>query len=226
MSTAKIGQVELDAAQNLEIPLKSVLKQLGYSVSQQDQLHIELHARNRKIRSDASAEHWSPDEGWIKLYFAPAAGETETQRSDIASAASSSAESTGNSTAPSQAVHMHPVEAEILRALARAEATPGWSFVPLKKFRDEILPSEQPTAMHPDAVHQQMLRSAIEKRFILVGKVPNPKSPQFPVTTIRLNRLRPEVREALGGGHVEDVDFRPVEIRGEPLSSTVLRERR
>jgi hypothetical protein len=58
-----------------------------------------------------------------------------------------------------------------------------------------------------------------------MSKVPNPKSPQFPVTAIRLNRLLPEI-QAILGEQVADSDFRPVDIRGEQLSATVLRERR
>jgi hypothetical protein len=116
----------------------------------------------------------------------------------------------------------------LLRALDRAESTPGWNFVSLKKFRDEILPSEpfSPGAFQPADVHwQDAIRSAIEKRLILVGKVPNPKSPQFPVTSIRLNRLMPEVQEVLGLPK-RDLDFHPIHIKGEPLSATILRERR
>ena len=42
----------------------------------------------------------------------------------------------------SACIQVHPAEAELLRALDRAESTPGWNFVSLKKFRDEILPLE------------------------------------------------------------------------------------
>jgi len=35
-----------------------------------------------------------------------------------------------------------------------------------------------------------------------------------------------EVKATLGAGHNSDLEFRPVEIRGEPLSTTILRERR
>jgi hypothetical protein len=65
----------------------------------------------------------------------------------------------------------------------------------------------------------------IDKRLVLVGKVPNPKSPQFPVTSIRLNRLMPELQEVLGLPK-KDLDFHPIRIKGEPLSATILRERR
>jgi hypothetical protein len=120
------------------------------------------------------------------------------------------------------------IEIKLLRALGRAESTPGWSFVSLKKFRDEVLPSEPfaSRAFQPSDVEwQQAIQRTIEKRWILVGKVPNPKSPQFPVTSIRLNRLMPEVQEVLGTPK-SSLDFHPIHIKGEPLSATILRERR
>ncbi len=130
---------------------------------------------------------------------------------------------------PSSNTFMHPAEAELLRALDRAESKPGWNFVPLKKFRDEILPTERPEyipSLRTDVEQRQMLQSVIDKRFVLVSKVPNPKAPQFPVTTVRLNRLMPQVKVALGQVVDFDQEFRPIEIRGEPLSETILRERR
>jgi uncharacterized protein len=124
-----------------------------------------------------------------------------------------------------QKVYIHPAEEELLRALGRAESTPGWSFVSLKKFRDEILPSEDVPSIRSDVERQNVLRTAIDKRLILRGKVQNPKSPQFPVTSIRLNRLMPEVQAVLGRPKA-DLDFHPIHIKGEPLSATILRERR
>jgi hypothetical protein len=128
-----------------------------------------------------------------------------------------------------QGLYVHPAQADLLKALERAEARPGWSFVPLKKFRDEILPAE-PIASNASKLAgvewQNVLRSAIEKKLVLLGKVPNPKSPQFPVTTVRLNWLMPEVQRILGKSDGPDLGFHPVEIRGESLSTTILRERR
>jgi hypothetical protein len=111
-------------------------------------------------------------------------------------------------------------------ALDRAESKPGWNFVPLKKFRDEILPEEDLALLRSEVGRQDVLRSAIEKKLILLGKVANPKVPEFPVTTIRLNRMMPEVRRVLGKDESPELGFHPVEIRGEPLSATILRERR
>jgi hypothetical protein len=40
-----------------------------------------------------------------------------------------------------------------------------------------------------------------------------------------LNRLLPEVQEVLGTPK-RSLDFHPIHIKGEPLSATILRERR
>jgi len=71
-----------------------------------------------------------------------------------------------------------------------------------------------------------VLRDAIEKRLVLTSKVPNPKSPQFPLTAIRLNRLFADNQAIPGADHRANPDFSPVDIGGENLSTTILRERR
>ena len=128
--------------------------------------------------------------------------------------------------------NVHPADSDLLKvfvkALDRAESKPGWNFVSLKKFRDEVLPYEPfaAGAFQPTDVHwQNILRTAEERKLIVIGKVPNPKSPQFPVTSIRLNRLMPEVQEVLGIPK-KHLGFHPIQIKGEPLSATILRERR
>ncbi|MFZ1052941.1 MAG: hypothetical protein WBQ74_13215 [Candidatus Sulfotelmatobacter sp.] len=212
----RIDQLEPELAQKLVSPLRNILHELRYTIPGQYQLRVSLlDANGRKKRSDASADNWSPESGRIEIRFEPAPEERKIASPEVSRGEDrkSSSDSLAN---------------RLLRALDRAESTPGWNFVSLKKFRDEILPSEpfSPGAFQPADVHwQDAIRSAIEKRLILVGKVPNPKSPQFPVTSIRLNRLMPEVQEVLGLPK-RDLDFHPIHIKGEPLSATILRERR
>jgi hypothetical protein len=125
----------------------------------------------------------------------------------------------------SSAVDADP-QSDLVRALNRAESRPGYSFVALKWFRDSALTSEGFTWAAVDSERQAVLRSAIDKRLILTSKVPNPKSPQFPVTAIRLNRLMPEVKAILETPGNALPDFKPMPIRGGDLSATVLRDRR
>jgi hypothetical protein len=226
----RIDQLESELAQKLTSPLKNTIPgpyQLRVSL---------LDANGRKKRSNASANNWSPASGRIEIRFEPAP-EQEKQENVVALANSHGADGKSGPQAQrfperssAQSTSGLPLEIEIrlLRALNRAESTPGWTFVSLKKFRDEVLPGESfaPGAFQPSDVHwQQAIQSAIEKRWILIGKVQNPRSPQFPVTSIRLNRLLPEVQEVLGQPK-KDLDFHPIRIKGEPLSATILRERR
>ena len=228
----KIEDVEPQFAQKLELgePLKAILHELGYQIPENYQARISLlDAKGRKKRSSAAAENWSWESGRIELRFEPGSPDTQKpaqqqigNRPPLTGRAVPFA-ATAESPARVQA-NIHHAEAELVRILDRAESRPGWSFVPLKKFRDEILLQESSSLT--DVGWHEVLRSAIEKRFVLTGKVPNPKAPEFPVTTVRLNRLMPEVMSLLGRAGESPLDFNPVEISGEPLSATILRERR
>jgi hypothetical protein len=115
-------------------------------------------------------------------------------------------------------------ERDLLRTLAKAEGlTP---FVSLKWFRDTFLLQQGfAWAVTPEERHR-VLASAIERRWILTSKVANPKNPSFPVTAIRANQPLTEVREILDRDASMRSAFSPVVITGEPLSQTVLRDRR
>jgi hypothetical protein len=230
----RIDQLEPELAQKLVNPLKNILQELRYTVPGQYQLHVSLlDANGRKKRSNASANNWSPASGRIEIRFVPAPEQEkivspESSREVDINSSLQPKRFPERSSVPNTLVAPLEIEIRLLRALNRAESTPGWNFVALKKFRDEVLPQEPfaPGAFQPTEVHwQEAIRLAIEKRWILTGKVQNPKSPQFPVTSIRLNRLMPEVQELLGQPK-KDLDFHPIHIKGEPLSATILRERR
>jgi hypothetical protein len=226
MAKVSIKQVEPQFAQELETPLKAVLEQLGYSVPENFKLRVSLlRANGRKQPSNAGANTWAPGTGRMQFWLEPSAPEKRVSPAATSRPVPKAnlTEVSRNTASPN--VLVHPAEAELLRALDRAESTPGWSFVSLKKFRDEILPSEDVPSIRSDVERQNVLRSAIDKRLILKKPVPNPKSPQFPVTSIRVNRLMPEVQEVLGQAK-KNLDFHPIHIKGEPLSATVLRERR
>ena len=232
MEKDSIEQVESRIAAELEIPLKAALKRHGYSIHEGFRLRLSLlSAAGRKKRSSAAARTWAPEKSDLGQFWLEPSNAAETAlpveisvQTEVSSAPdpthAGATQSTGG-----VSVIVHPAEAELLRALDRAESTPGWSFVSLKKFRDEILPTENVPSIRSDVERQNVLRSAIEKRLILKKPVFNPKSPQFPVTSIRVNRLMPEVQEVLGQPKT-DLDFHPIHIKGEPLSATILRERR
>lgn len=232
-----IEQIERQGAQQLEAPVRKFLQNyypnpegLRFTLSLLDE-------SGRKKRCSASPDNWSPESGEIRIRFEPsgsvhgqvtvAAGEGTPSDSGKGVVPTASAE--GNALVEDAEKRISDNTdrlAQLLKALDRAESTPGWSFVPLRKFRDEILSSESVASMGSDAERHAFLDFAIKNRFVLVGKVPNPKSPQFPVTTVRLNRLMPDVKRMLGSEDDEDSDFHPVEIPGEPMSATIIRERR
>lgn len=64
---------------------------------------------------------------------------------------------------------------------------------------------------------------------VVSRKVPNPKNPQFPSTMVALNREHPRIRSMLNE-HRDTGDtrggFARVRVRGEPVSETLIRERR
>jgi hypothetical protein len=196
--------------------VKGCLIPPGYRV------HVQLFGKDgRKKRKNASATAWTPESGEIRIHFEPDANPSPEAKRAHDSVISTVGTPTVQETKP-----MSDPVADVVRSLARAESKPGYDFISLKWFRDTFLSTEKFDWAASDSARQIALRQAIDRRLILTSKVQNPKSPQFPVTAIRLNRLLPDVQAMLGSGTVADSEFDPVDIRGERLSATVLRERR
>jgi len=214
MSTIKEVEVQI------EQKFSEALKELGVLPNTYS-CRVRIRGESRKKRQSAAFEKsWSPDRDSIQITFEP---NLEQPR---ASSLSMPGPATASSAAPApKSGSVADPVSDLIKALNRAEAQPGFNFVALKWFRDTALPSEGFTWASADSI-RDVLREAIDNRLILTSKVPNPKSPQFPVTAIRLNRLMPAVKAVLGIRDEGFRDFQPVPIRGEDLSSTVLRERR
>lgn len=166
-------------------------------------------------RKNMSLDKWDPASGKIEVYFEPVAESLAALNSTMPQLAPQK----DPKPAPANSLH------DLVRTLDRMESKPGLEFVSLKWFRDVVLSAIGPEWADADRRHN-LMREAIEKRLVLISKVPNPKSPEFPVTAIRLNRLLPETMAILGTASTLDPEFRPIGIRGEPLSATILRERR
>ena len=213
-SVGDIKDLESLLEQSLSASLGSLPPQFnlaGY------RLHVSLHDKKsqRKKRHNASAGSWSPESGEIRVSFEPSAEAPGLSARQIAKERVEEAKVQ----LPSGAL------CDLIRHLDRAESKPGYGFVALKWFRDAVLPAVRPEWADSD-VRNTALREALDKRLILTSKVPNPKSPEFPVTAIRVNRSLAETRAILGSPETAGVGFQPVEIRGEPVSATILRERR
>lgn len=202
-----------------------------------------LRSKNgRKKRSDASSGSFSPSAGdQILISFEPDAEaafwKTIQERHASRETAGSGTSHSANPSvpAPSSMAPEPPVESQanseansvaaLVKALNEAESRPGYGFVALKWFRDQVMPAVRPQ-WSAAQVRANALREAIDRGLVLTSKIPNPKSPSFPVTAIRVNRLLPEAAEFLGAAPPPPTEFRPIAIRGEGLSNTVLRERR
>lgn len=207
------ADVELELARGIS----EVLRKLGLGILPDGyQCEVHLHRGNRKKRRDADFQvNWDPDADSIRIGFSPIEEEIETATGQAPSASKTEGRGLGEDRL-----------ADLVRALDRAEGRPGYEFVSLKWFRDNALAHEAFSWAADEFARHDALREAIDRRWILTSKVANPRPPNFPVTAIRLNRQMPEVIAALGGRAGSLPAFRPVAIRGEPLSTTVLRDRR
>jgi hypothetical protein len=201
---------------------------------------VELCGENgRSKRRNASAAVWTPEEDEIRIYFEPVneAGEEQAEPAPMPAkarvAAPSRVQTMPRPVAP--AVQASPGNSfdeddemsgngglpadvddrirELCATLAEAERG-GHAFIALKWFRDSFLPRKAFSwNQHPES-RQMILAEAIQRGVVLTSKIPNPKTPAYPTTTIRLNRAEAGVPE-------EAQRFRPVAIHGEPLSSTL-----
>jgi hypothetical protein len=204
----------------MEEKVSEALKELdvlpnGYSC------RIRIRGESRKKKQSASFEKsWSPDKDSIQITFEAKSEQLQASSQPIGGVPAAAPVNP----APKSVSATSPVS-DLIKALDRAESRPGYSFVSLKWFRDVALPPAGFAWASADSI-KDVLGEAIEQRLILTSKVPNPRSPQFPVTAIRLNRLMPKVQDILGTRDEGLRDFQPVPIRGEDLSMTVLNERR
>jgi len=159
--------------------------------------HVE---NDRQIKSTASTASWVPGAcgAWVEYTVKADDSESDTAAVD-------------------------PRVRALVVELDAAERLPGKSFIAWKWFRDTHLPARG--WRYGEAEAQQLLQSLVESGWIDTRKIENPKNPAFPTATLSLNRQHPQVRALLETGGPA-ARFTPVEIRGEPLSTTILRERR
>lgn len=204
------ADVELELAQRVP----EILRKSGIS-STRYQCEAHLYRGDRKKRSSAEFEgNWDPEKDSIRIWVW-AVEEGEEIEPAIAKAATSS-----NIELKDERL------SDLVRELDRAERRPGYEFVSLKWFRDTALAHEGLSWAADEFARHDVLREAIDKRWILTSKIANPRPPHFPVTSIRLNRQMPEVNAVLGSRIGSPSIFRPIPIRGEALSATVLNDRR
>ena len=205
------ADVELQCAQRIP----ELLRELGM-LPRGYECEVRLHRGDRKKRRNAEfKENWDPDVDSIRILFSPIEEKIEAKTGDVAASLNT--------------VNMPSTEdrlSDLIRALDRAEGRPGYEFIALKWFRDAALTREGFSWAADEFARHDVLREAIDRRWVLTSKVANPRPPHFPVTAIRVNRQMPETNAVLGNRTGNLPAFHPVPIRGESLSATVLRGRR
>src|SRR5260370_22645120 len=168
--------------------------------------------KGRKKRKNAAADNWSPEAGAVWINFEP---EIQSSPAEPDKKPSPS----GTRSKETESIPMPDPLADFVRSLDRPADRPGYHFIALKWFRDVVLPAEGLDWAQSESMRQSVLREAIEKRLVLTGKIPNPKSPQFPVTASRLNRLLPGTQALLGTRSLANSAVDPFEFRGGSLQT-------
>ena len=115
---------------------------------------------------------------------------------------------------------------ELVQALDRAERMQGVGSVALEWFREVFLPGEGYDWAGSPLDVDAALKAASGKGVFTIAKKSDSWSPAIRVTVIKLERLNKAVADILRELIVDAFNFQPVEIRGEPLSETVMRDRR
>ena len=215
-----IAESEIGLELTLGDTLEAFLPQIaGYSIE------VEIHESGRKKRRDASRDGWRPGSGEIRIKFGGAAPRPRSYKPDNESQPDRGSSAAGLEMGEANDGGLGRLS-DFIESLRSAEQRPGFSFVSLTWFRDLCLPAEGHGWSSSKTARDQVLRDAIGEGIVLTSKVPNPKAPAFPVTAIRLNRQHAQVIAVLVEQTAAASDFQPVDISGEPLSETVLRERR
>jgi len=146
-------------------------------------VHVSLRLREsgRPLRPADPARAWVPQSGGLWIVFeAPA----ELRASGPA--------------APPVAIEA--ALPDFVRALDHAEKDPQLQFVSLKWFRDTYLLKRGLAWASDMETSRRLVQVATESGMVTTDKVPNPRLPSFPVTSLRLNRAHPEVRRILESG--------------------------
>ncbi len=196
---------------------------------------VELCGENgRSKRRNASASSWTPEEDELRIYF-ERIDETAAEDEDrISERVTERASAPPRSRALARQVPELPEDdldeegpgrlpadiddriRELCATLAEAERG-GHAFIALKWFRDSFLPRKSFSWNQNPESRQLILAEAILRGVVLTSKIPNPKTPAYPTTTIRLNRAEAGVPE-------EAQRFRPVAVQGN--AATPLNEDR
>ena len=114
----------------------------------------------------------------------------------------------------------------LIRSLERAGNFLGADNIPLQWFSREWCPPGSLYEIAGESNMARLIKHAAGEGVVSVSEAPESVPPHFELELIRLNRGHPWVKSALGEAPPVGWTFQPVKIKGEPLSETILRDRR
>ncbi len=172
---------------------------------------VEFCGENgRSKRRNASAATFNPEEDEVRIYFERLDGDAEEDGEEnhlpLAGARLRGPRPHEETAAIFEPADLDERIRELSATLAEAERG-GHAFIALKWFRDSFLPRKSfPWSQSPEQ-RQMILAEAILRGVVMTSKIPNPKTPAYPTTTIRLNRAEAGLPE-------ESQRFRPIPMQG------------
>lgn len=189
----------------------------------------QLEEDGRKKRSNAAASNWNPETGEIVIYFERAESTSTVMAmpkpliEPPQSGPTSFGFVSGDRIERIEKADLPGTELpevtslqiqQCCVALADAEKA-GKAFIALKWFRDNDLMARDYRWTDSLALRQAVLTKAIEIGAVLTTQIPNPKAPQHPTTTVKLNR-ESKYAQAVAPR------FQPIKLRGEGPSASEL----
>lgn len=207
------GDPQHTKVSKLEEVLKSILQADAVAFYYRD---------GRDVRSDAKAQYVLDQEVELRAIFTPTRQgvqhETEAPRgSSEPPTAAADAASTGTSALPAP---LSPEVDRFIRDLDALERRSPNSFVWIKFLIQERIPQLGIPASEANAFLNRLLQEGV----VMTRKVPNPNRPEFPSTSVMLNRDHPAVKRLLVQN--EPRRFQPIRISGPLISEDIIRDRR
>ena len=174
---------------------------------------VQLEEDGRKKRNTAGIANWNHDKGEVRIYFEPEDDNAEVEASNSEPQLDPEH---SVSLAPAKSLTTEEELKQCCLSLADAEKA-GKPFLALKWFRDTYLAGQAYTWASTPLDRGRVLNHAIHTGLIDTQSLTNPKNPTHPTTTLRLNRIHAK--------HLVGSRFNPIPLRGEPLSSMIIRDR-
>ncbi len=190
---------ELDRAGRLPAELIPLLR-LAPPPGLEPRVSLRHGETDRRIKGTASVASWRADScgAWIEYVAGTGAGGTRAEEDESL------------------------LLDDLVRALLELDRQPR-RFTSWNWLRDQYLPEVGWTLGREHI--QRLIQRAVEVGIATTRKIPNPRTPDFPVTSVELNREHPLVRRRLGATGLSS-RFQPVTLPGVPVSTTIIEERR